>query len=91
MAIWFDLQGCAFWSHKHSEWVVNIIFYFCQRVPWFDLQGCTFWSHKYTELAVTGIVKLSSLNDYGLTYRAASFDLTKIMIGFFTEFSNGFL
>ena len=22
MATWFDLQGCAFWSHKDSEWAV---------------------------------------------------------------------
>ena len=63
MLQWKYLQGYAFWSHKESEWVVNVIFYFClQRASWFDLQGCTFWSHKDTELAVTGIVKLNSLN-----------------------------
>ena len=22
MATWFDIQGCAFWSHKDSEWAV---------------------------------------------------------------------
>ena len=25
MAIWFDIQGCAFWSHKDSEWAVILL------------------------------------------------------------------
>ena len=92
MALRFDLQGSAFWvlqrlclcrhwNHSNiSEWVVNI----------FDLQGCAFWSDKDSEWAVTGIIKLIPLNGnwrIGLTWKASPFDLTKIMIGFFTEFS----
>ena len=23
MAIWFDLQGCAYWSHRDSQWAVT--------------------------------------------------------------------
>ena len=25
MAIWFDIQGCASWSHKDSEWAVILL------------------------------------------------------------------
>ena len=25
MATWFDIQGCAFWSHKDSEWAVILL------------------------------------------------------------------
>jgi hypothetical protein len=53
MATWFDIHGCAFWSHKDSELAVIL---FIQLSPfewqygltykatptmaiWFDLQG----------------------------------------------------
>ena len=25
METWFDIQGCAFWSHKDSEWAVTLL------------------------------------------------------------------
>ena len=25
MATWFDIHGCAFWSHKDSEWAVILL------------------------------------------------------------------
>ena len=25
METWFDTQGCAFWSHKDSEWAVILL------------------------------------------------------------------
>ena len=73
-----------------SNWVNEIFYFFLKRATWFDLQGCIFWSHKDCQWAVTGIIKLIPLNGnwrIGLTWKASPFDLTKIMIGFFAEFS----
>ena len=39
MATWFDIQGCAFWFHKDSEWAVIL---FIQLSPFEWQYGLTF-------------------------------------------------
>ena len=49
---------------------------------WFDIQGCAFLSQKDSEWAVILFIKLSLFEwQYGLTYKAAPFRLTKIVRG----------
>ena len=39
MATWFDIHGCAFWSHKDSEWAVIL---FIQLSPFEWQYGLTY-------------------------------------------------